>query len=341
MRNLIHKATSAITSPDINIRNTATTVDADQTNHTAYLETWPCFQTIELVQPPTVVPEPEILNIVAWNLERCKRVEESAALLKHVKADVVLATEMDIGMARSAQRHTPKDLARELGFGYAFGVEFVELGTGDSYETGLFSGIKNEHGLHGNAILSRFPLISPKIIPLDDNGLWYTSAPKDDGQRRVGGRMAITAQIKCGFGTLSLAAVHYESESDPSYRASQTQEFLEGFASAYGSEAAIIGGDLNTAALSGELIDTCLYKPQTHEPCFSLYENAGFDWQSTNTGSPTTRAAPGKPVNYPLTRLDWLFCRGVTTQGAAVYPAICSRGHYLSDHELIAVQVTR
>lgn len=340
MRRLVEQTTSTIASPDLNMRNQAATADAVQSNHDSYLEAWPCFQTIELVQPPTELPKPEVLNIVAWNIERCKKVEESAALLTRIGADVVLATEMDIGMARSAQRHTAKDLAGELGFGYIYGVEFVELGTGDSYETGLYSGIQNKHGLHGNAILSRFPLISPKLIPLDDSGLWYVSAPKADGQRRVGGRMALSAQIDCFFGKLSLTAVHYESESDPCYRELETQTLIEGLSQAYDSHASIIGGDFNTAALSGKSIKSCLDAPHIYEPCFTIFKNAGFDWRSANTGSPTTRAAPGKPVRYPLTRLDWLFCRGVATQEAAVYPAICSSGHYLSDHELIAVQVS-
>ncbi|MBT6727211.1 MAG: hypothetical protein HOA75_10715 [Deltaproteobacteria bacterium] len=40
-------------------------------------------------------------------------------------------------------------------WGYAFRVEFVELGLGDPPETAEFNGVPNEHGLHGNAILSR------------------------------------------------------------------------------------------------------------------------------------------------------------------------------------------
>ncbi|MBT7205226.1 MAG: hypothetical protein HN867_17330 [Deltaproteobacteria bacterium] len=66
-----------------------------------------------------------------------------------------MATEVDWGMARSKHRHTTKELAERLGWGYAFRVEFVELGLGDPPETAEFNGVPNEHGLHGNAILSR------------------------------------------------------------------------------------------------------------------------------------------------------------------------------------------
>ena len=54
----------------------------------------------------------------------------------------------------------------------------------------------------------------------------------------------------------------------------------------------------------------------------------------------TTRAAPGKPVRYPLKKRDWLFVRGVSASNPAIIPAISDRGDYLSDHELITAQVT-
>jgi endonuclease/exonuclease/phosphatase family metal-dependent hydrolase len=291
------------------------------------------------VQPPTDLPKPRELVVAAWNIERCKRVEQSADLLRGIGADIVLATEMDHGMARSGQRHVTRDLARELGFGYAYGVEFVELGTGDAYETGLFADVANDNGLHGNAILSRYPLIDVKVILLDDSGMWYTGTPKSGGQRRVGGRMAIAARVDMASGPVTLVAVHYESETDAQGRRAQTQVMLDGLDCAYGTGRAVIGGDLNTSALTGFSAADCLSAPARAEPCFDAFAEAGFAWQGANTGGPTTRAAPGKQVRYPLLRLDWLFLRGLQGLDPGTCAAVSSHGDYLSDHELITVRV--
>lgn len=336
MRRPIERVTDAMERPSAELRITATNATPSQATHDAYLAEWPCLQTIEATQPPHTAHKPRMLTIAAWNLERCKRVEDSADLLRQAGADVVLATEVDWGMARSGQRHTTRDLAAELGFGYVFGVEFVELGTGDPYETNLFADMPNGAGLHGNAILSRYPLLAPRLIPLDDSGMWFTSAPKSDGQRRVGGRMAITAGIACDFGLLTCAAVHYESESDAVGRGTQTDTLLH----ALGNGPTVIGGDLNTNALTGQGTAQCLQAPDLFEPSFAALAAAGFDWRGANTGAPTTRTAPGRTGRDPLQRLDWLFCRGVRAHGAKVFPAISDSGHYLSDHELITTRVS-
>ena len=335
MRNLLIHTVSDIQPPSLEERAEAAHGLATAEQHAHYLAAWPCLQTMEAAPPPVAVPVPTTLTVAAWNIERCKRVEDSAALLRRVGADVVLATEMDIGMARSGQRHTVRDLAAALGMGYVFGVEFVELGTGDSYETGLFVDVPNKSGLHGNAILSRFPLENPKVILLDDWGAWFTGAPKGDGQRRVGGRMAICADIRLANGPISFVSVHYESQSDAKGRQAQTQTLLD----ALSDGSCVVGGDLNTAAFTGQRQADILNIPARWEPCFDTLAAGGFDWRPCNTGAPTTRAAPGKPVDYPLKTLDWLFVRGVNAYGPAVHAAVSEQGAYLSDHELITTQV--
>lgn len=341
MREIITKTVSALTGPALDVRNDASAAEPTRASHDTFLNSWDCLHTIEAASPPVELSRPRVLTVAAWNIERCKRVEESADLLRQVGADVVLATEMDFGMARSSQRHTTRDLAGELGFGYVYGVEYVELGTGDPYETNLFADVPNQQGLHGNAIISRYPLLKPTLIPLNDNGMWYSGAPKADGQRRVGGRMAIAAEIACDFGPLILVAVHFESESDAVERAVQTITLLNGIEKVYDCDAAVIGGDLNTAALTGKPTEVCLFSPQEYEPCFSAFENGRFNWQMSNTGAPTTRSAPGRPVNYPLKRLDWIFVRDVFAHHPEVHAAVSSSGDYLSDHELITVRIGR
>ncbi len=94
--------------------------------------------------------------------------------------------------------------------------------------------MNNDHGLHGNAFLSRYPLRDVALIPLDDGGFWFIQAPKNDGQYRVGGRMAMAARIDTASGPLTICSVHYESESDAEGRAAQTETLLNALDALYG-----------------------------------------------------------------------------------------------------------
>lgn len=337
MRDPIRATTPRMGPPTQEQRDIAANGARSAGEHAAYLASWDCLTSIEIAQPPMADLPPHV-TVAAWNIERCKRISESADLLRQSGADIVLATEMDWGMARSGQHHTTRDLAQELGFGYAFGVEFVELGTGDPYETGQFGDVPNDHGLHGNAILSRYPFETPRLLPLDDSGAWFIGTPKNDGQFRIGGRMAMAVQIK----GVTFVTVHYESESDAMGRAVQTRRLLDLIDAEYGNGPCVIGGDLNTAAFAQTRKSGAetLQDPARTEPSFTAFAKAGFTWTSSNQPGITTRAAPGKPVRYPLQKLDWLFVRGCVASDPAILPAICDRGDYLSDHELITTKVT-
>ena len=337
MREPVRETTRDLPTPSQDARKDAAVGPRSAQTHADLLSSWDCLTHLEVQQPPPL-DLPATVTVAAWNIERCKRVVESAALLRQSGADIVLATEMDLGMARSGQHHTTRDLADALGMGYAFGVEFVELGTGDPYETGLFAEVPNDHGLHGNAILSRYPLENATLLPLDDDGKWFTGSPKNDGQFRIGGRMAMAAQI----GGVTFVAVHYESESDAQGRGDQTRRMLDLIAQEYGDGPCVIGGDLNTAAFAERRMSGAeiLADPAPAEPSFMAFAEAGFAWQSANAPGITTRAAPGRPVRYPLKKLDWVFVRGVAAFAPAILPAVCDRGDYLSDHELITAKVT-
>ncbi|WP_428925099.1 endonuclease/exonuclease/phosphatase family protein [Marinibacterium sp. SX1] len=341
MRPILTRTTATLQTPSQDDRDQARASGGDRAAHDRMMSDWPCMTAIELTQPDTPLPLPAQLTICAWNMERCKRVEDSAALLRAAGADVVLATEMDHGMARSGQRHTTRDLARALGMGHVYGTEFVELGTGDPYETSLFADVPNDHGLHGNAILSRYPLIDPCLVPLDDGGLWYVTNPKGDGQHRVGGRMAMAARIDTANGPLTLAAAHYESESDPSLRAEQTRILTDALDARYGTGKAVIGGDLNTNWLADgtRTAAEITADPASVEPSFAHFAQAGYDWRGAVAPGFTTRAAPGKSVKYPLMVLDWLLVRDVAPFDPRIWPAVSAAGQYLSDHEMLSLRI--
>lgn len=336
MRDPIRRTVPDLTTPSQEMRKTAASGPRTAEDHAALLQSWDCLTHVEM-QPPDPSDIPATLTVAAWNIERCKRLRETAEVLRQSGADIVLATEMDFGMARSGQHHTTRDLAADLGMGYVFGVEFVELGTGDPYETSLFADVPNTHGLHGNAILSRYPMEQVSLLPLEDSGKWFSGTPKNDGQFRIGGRMAMAARI----GGVVFVSVHYESESDAQGRTDQTRRMLDLIDLEYGDDPCVIGGDLNTAAFSDRRMSGAeiLTTPGPAEPSFTAFSDAGFEWRSSNAPGMTTRAAPGKPVRYPLRKLDWLFVRNVAALDPLIIPAICDRGEYLSDHELITARI--
>ncbi len=195
MRAIITECHEALATPPASERMAALTSPMTQSDHDRWMHRWPCMNALEVRQSPSGAASPTgPVKVLAWNMERCKHVEASATLISQRGVDVVLATEMDWGCVRSGQRHTTAELSTELGLGYVFGVEFVELALGDTRETAEHADQQNLHGLHGNAVLSRFPIGRSVLIPLDDGGLWFNSDLKQ-GQRRIGGRNAIAAEI--------------------------------------------------------------------------------------------------------------------------------------------------
>lgn len=342
MRTVVHKIVDQLQPPSQKDRSLAAKSWGSSASHEHWMGSWACLNEVEVKQPQASSDLPEKLVVGAWNLERCKWVEESAEVIHTAKIDILLATEVDWGMARSKQRHTTKELAEQLGWGYAFGVEFVELGLGDPLETAEFNGVPNEHGLHGNAILSRWPLQEIKLITLDRGGLWYVQSPKQDGQHRVGGRMAIAALLDTEKGPLGCAAVHYESESNPDHRNQQTQRLMELLVQEYGTVPMVIGGDLNTNTLSEAHTSQTQRRiqPESWEPSFSTFANYNFAWQTANTGQTTTRRGPHHSAHTPHRTLDWLLLRSCQGSQSRVVPALSKVRNYLSDHEMVVSTVS-
>ena len=331
MREIFSATLPDLPAPPAAERAAAAGGAASQVEHDRWMAAWPCLGAVELVQPPVAPPGPGSgpVTVCAWNIERCKHVEAAAALLAARGAGVVLATEMDRGMARAGQRHTTAELARLLGMGWAFAVEFVELGLGDDRERAACAGQDNAEGLHGNAILSRWPILRAAMIPLDDGGAWFRADLKQ-GQRRVGGRNAVAALIAGPAGPFWAAAVHFESESTPDSRAAEARRLLAGLDALGAAGPAVIGGDLNTRDAPADGSD-----PAPAEPAFAAFAEAGFDWRGANAPGATTRNHPWQPQDRPGRKLDWLLLRGTQARAPWIAPALGPDGAALSDHEAI------
>jgi len=297
----------------------------------------PAFNALEVKEAPAAAPSGPVLKVAAWNAERLKHRAPSAALLAASGADLLLLTETDCGMARSGNRHTAADLAADCGMGYAYGVEFVELGLGDDRERRWHRGENNRVGFHGNALLSRLPIEDAALIRLDDGAVWWLDAPK--GQRRLGWRMAIAARIAAASGPIIAVSVHLESKSDPADRARQVARLLAAVDRLADGLPVVIGGDFNTKALDA---DAALWgdDPAAHEPLFAAMAASGFDWRAANTREITMRTLPDGKPQPPFHRLDWLFTRGLAASHPATLAAVDEKGDAISDHDLIAMHVS-
>jgi endonuclease/exonuclease/phosphatase family metal-dependent hydrolase len=203
---------------------------------------------------------------------------EQARLLR--VADVIVLNEVDWGLPRSGYRNIAAELAGTLGMHYAFGVEFVELmpvyfetnGTAEKAPGFAAPELDQElyKGLHGTAILSRFPLTNVRLIrfqhqPYDwfeseKKGFTFVEKAKQKLAKQVflietlrevrrGGRMMLLADIndtRFPAGKATIVATHLEHRSKPKGRQRQLAELLDVIREI--RNPVIVCGDMNTSA---------------------------------------------------------------------------------------------
>lgn len=304
---------------------------------------------VEWRPPPGTAAPPRRLRVLFWNVARLGAIEAVAARIRELEVDVALLAEVDLGMARTGNRHTVAELAGRLGMGYTFGVEFVELGLGSAEERRRHAGARNLAGLHGNAILTALPMHSPRMLRLENRGLWFDG---QWGERRIGGRMALLAELPLPGGVLTCVCTHFESHTDPADRDAQMATLLAALDERDAPRPVLIGGDLNSstfdlpsrrdpARVRAALMQdpSRLLDPTPYEPLFARAARAGFSWQECNPpAAPTLRPSRSRPHDI-CGRIDWFLTRGLSCRNAILLPAVGPDGRELSDHDAIAVDV--
>ncbi len=199
-------------------------------------------------------------------------------------ADVLVLQELDWGIKRTGYREVARELGQVLKMNWAYGVEFVEidpitLGI-EQFEEALPKDreeMRNQiavdrnllKGLHGTAVLSRYPIKQATLQPLRVQGYdWYrgekkrVSAP-EKGKRITSERVfleKITREIRRGGRTLltvtlevpdlpeaelTVAAPHLENHCKPKRRQDQLDEVLSYLRPI--NKPLILAGDLNTS----------------------------------------------------------------------------------------------
>jgi endonuclease/exonuclease/phosphatase family metal-dependent hydrolase len=217
--------------------------------------------------------------------------EELAAQFDEIQsADVLVLNELDWGMKRSDYRAVVKELAETLKMNWAYGVEFIEV---DPKVLGRqsFANVKNESerkeledlfsvdkdrvlGLHGTAILSRYPLRDVKLVPFKHQAYdWYNEEMKygkiEAGKRkgaslifgeeivrevRRGGRTNLIATLdvpELPEQKVTIVAAHLENRTTPKGRTEQAEELLDMIRPI--RNPVIIAGDMNTTGADGSV----------------------------------------------------------------------------------------
>ena len=251
-------------------------------------------------QDPPRVPDHPFVRVVSWNIERGTRLPGVTALFaEHPEArdaDIILLNEVDRGLARSGNRDVCLELARRLDMHMLFGNGYLALAPwplpqGQTGET-------NQLGMHGNAILSRHPVLQAECFSVP-----VTSDRHDCPDRRLGHKKGLWARVRTPAGPLTVAAIHLDSNTSPERRGWQMRGVLLHLRRRGVTERILLGGDLNTSTfdfssmaalvmdVAGKLLvggplgimEECRHPERRHErPLFDALEQEGFTWREQN-----------------------------------------------------------
>jgi endonuclease/exonuclease/phosphatase family metal-dependent hydrolase len=251
---------------------------------------WNIERGIQFDEIRIALTQPERFNSLLPDGKDPKQKPLTADELKTVKqqlnilqaADLFILNEVDYGVTRTDYRDVARDLAKALKMNYAYGVEFLEI---DPLNLGLekvemedkeaqadiqksFDVDKSRYlGMHGTAVLSRYPIRKATLRPLPVCYDWYAGEKKEiselEAGRRKGANLAfmerITREVRRGgrtvlivelavpespTGAVTVVAPHLENKCKPACRAKQALQILEWIRG--DPNPVIIGGDLNT-----------------------------------------------------------------------------------------------
>jgi endonuclease/exonuclease/phosphatase family metal-dependent hydrolase len=320
-------------------------------------------------------------RVLGWNIERGKELAGQIRAFREIAylrdADVLLLTETDVGMARSGNADVARTLARELGMHYAFVPCYLSLVKGSGTER--WTEGENELGLHGNAILSRYPIRNAFRIGLR-NGIDKMRS----NEQRLGTQTALAATVDLPGLSLPVACAHLDANSTQSHRAAQMRAILEAMPQA---GPALVGGDWNTTTFDSSsafraimgywrcvfmgpsrVINGHFLHPYNwfEKELFDLLEHRGFDFRRCNSLGDHSISYDVEDIRahkglaewvpgwcFPFIRwalrehggvapvmIDWFAARQLDcTQPRVIHDVRKFEGRQLSDHSAIGVEI--
>jgi endonuclease/exonuclease/phosphatase family metal-dependent hydrolase len=195
-------------------------------------------------------------------------------------SDVWILNEVDWGVKRTQYREVVRELANTLHMNWAYGVEFLEI---DSKQLGTDTFEDNEdeqarqqlveqfrvdkdriRALHGNAVLSRYPIREARLVPFKVGYDWFketkiTALEKAKRkaailigedlleETRRGARTTLFVDLdvpEAPGHRLTIAATHLENRTRPKVRRQQMEELLNEIREV--PNPVLVAGDLNT-----------------------------------------------------------------------------------------------
>lgn len=290
-------------------------------------------ETDNFVPAPAQIPEK--LGVLMFNMERGVNLAEIREFLRDCPDiqpfDLILANELDDGCARSGNKNTARELAKAFGLNYAWGLEFIELVNDE-----------NEKGFHGNAVFSRWPIRRAGVIRLPEEYNWYF-----DRQRRIGGRLAVFAELDVGGKSLGAVSIHLENRTHGEGRRRQMETILDAVRRELPDMPLILGGDLNTNTFDGrdkEDINDIAASPEMRRRCLedvfqyeALLPMAQDDGYEIVPGEPRlTRRKPMPDGSFLPLRLDWILLKGLHAEESRMVSTAKEDFTYAAPHSALA-----
>ena len=248
---------------------------------------------------------PNSLRIVDWNIDRGQQLSGVIDFLAGTNADILILQEVDLNARRTHRLNVAEEIARKLQMNYVFGREFQEL----------VQGSKNDPAYHGQAVLAKWPISNSRVIHFSrQSNFWkpHWFVPRvDPFQERLGGRIALVAEINVAGTKVVIYNLHLESKGDDDLRCAQVREVLSDAASQGPQRPVIIAGDLNLDASKGSIA--------------SALAAAGFQDAIAASRTPTR---PSRLLE-PGRRIDWAFTRGqIRAASGKVHNQVRASDHY-------------
>ncbi|HEX8847498.1 MAG TPA: endonuclease/exonuclease/phosphatase family protein [Pyrinomonadaceae bacterium] len=284
------------------------------------------------------------IRATAWNIERGLRLDSIIRVFKEhpvlSESDVLLLTELDYGMARTENRHVPRELAEALGLNYAFAPCYINLNKGSGLE--VHTSGENTQALHGNALFSRYPLHHAHSLALP-NG----KDKMKGSEKRIGQQRAVIADVEHPLGTVRMMSLHLDAHSTQRHRHLQMRIVLDHLESLSPQLPVLIGGDWNTSTYNsrravysiagffrrvmmgvGHVIENHYLNPGRwfERKLFGELEKRGFDYRNLNEAGVGTLPYDVRDLAVNTNMADWVprWCFWFLNRALEPYGGRCS-----------------
>ena len=272
---------------------------------------------------PKIHEKTDVVRALAWNIERGSHFDGIVNVLRSHEdlrgKDILLLTELDYGMARSANRFVARDLAKELNLNYAFAPCYIALQKGSGVEAEAAG--ENTKSLHGLAMFSKYPMANVHAVPLP-NG-------KDKmfgKEKRLGYLRALVADINHPAGVFRAVTLHLDAHSSRKHRHLQMKIVLDHLEN-LPDLPTVIGGDWNTTTFNAQSANHAIIGyfrrvamgvqnvTKNHYPfpdryfergLFQELEQRGYDYKNLNETGAGTLHYDMENVAYNTNLGDWV-----------------------------------